>query len=80
MYALEIINVLNDPDNSAKPKGLNAKLRPTPSQRELDRAQYARQHPVRTKTKLPQHLPSAKNATSRTTPAADSGIDFEVGG
>lgn len=26
MYALEIINALNDPDNPAKPKGLNAKL------------------------------------------------------
>ena len=27
MYALEIINALNDPDNPAKPKGLNAKLK-----------------------------------------------------
>ena len=27
MFALEIINALNDPDNSAKPKGLNARLK-----------------------------------------------------
>ena len=36
MFALEIINALNDPDNSAKPKGLNAKLtghRPTQGER-----------------------------------------------
>jgi hypothetical protein len=26
MYALEIINALNDPDNPAKPKGLSGKL------------------------------------------------------
>ena len=30
MYALEIINALNDPDNPAKPKGLNAKLNMVP--------------------------------------------------
>ena len=27
MYALEIINALNDPDNPAKPTGLNVKLK-----------------------------------------------------
>ena len=27
MFSLEIINALNDPDNPAKPKGLNAKLK-----------------------------------------------------
>ena len=32
MYALEIINALNDPDNPAKPKGLNAKLNGAPEE------------------------------------------------
>ncbi len=31
MFALEIINALNDPDNPAKPKGLNAKLKNVPT-------------------------------------------------
>ena len=30
MFALEIINALNDPDNPAKPKGPNAKLKGKP--------------------------------------------------
>ena len=30
MFALEIINALNDPDNPAKAKGLNAKLKAAP--------------------------------------------------
>ena len=32
MFALEIINALNDSDNPAKPKGLNAKLKAAPSE------------------------------------------------
>ncbi len=30
MFALEIINALNDPDNPAKVEGLNAKLKAAP--------------------------------------------------
>ena len=38
MYALEIINALNDPDNPAKVKGLNVKLKPAPPEDTEERA------------------------------------------